>query len=448
MTLKEEILEKLSLIKDEPEESKLLFGFDKFAAQISDILLDNKTHTPFVIAIHGDWGSGKTSLILKIQTIVKETIENKSLKDWHQLRFDAWEYERVDVIPALFHIIANEYQTKTELVKKFGKSVGLFFTDLVLQRGLGVKLQDVKTHFEDLTNEIPKIKTNLEELVGDGRLILFIDDLDRCHIDNVLTMLEAIKMFLTAKNVIFVIAVDMNKIERAWKLRYNTDDSSAEGREHIEKIFPLKLSMPPKDQSEVKKYVELMCSTLAKSEQDIIVNGCPPNPRKIKRLINLVYFVLRSLDDKKDFDAKIPLVIIWCILTSVYPTLAGIIRDEPKSLIQMIAIVSSYSDKQEIIRQRKNFTEILSQARQLGLPSLESINHSWVLPATVRGLLHVIDVEQEALNLLLTISDFYSMSRPDGETKAHEFIQRLDSYNAKILEPLNDVIYHSSLIGN
>lgn len=446
-SLKDEILEKLSLIQDEPEESNLLFGFDKFANQIADVILDKKTHTPFVIAIHGDWGSGKTSLILKIQTVVKDAITKNSLSDWHQVRFDAWEYERVDVIPALFHTIVKKYETKKTLMREFGKSVGVFLTDLALQKTFGMDLEKTKTHFQEFITEIPQVKTKLENLVSGGRLIIFIDDLDRCHVDNVLNMLEAIKMFLTAKNVIFVIAVDMNKIERAWKLRYNIDDSSIEGKEHVEKIFPLKLSMPPKEYVEIKKYVRKLCESLSDREQDIIVNGCPPNPRKIKRLINLIYFVLKSLDDNKDFDKKIPLVIIWCILTSVFPKLAKIIRTEPKSLIQMVVIVCRYSERQEIMRQRANFEQVLSQARNLAIPGI-TLNHLWTYPSTIIGLLHVIDEEQESLNLLLIIGKFYSMEKPADESSLDAFEKRVKSYYDKILEPLNDVIYHSSLIGN
>jgi len=85
-------------------------------------------------------------------------------------------------------------------------------------------------------------------MIGDGKLIVFIDDLDRCDVDKALGILEAIKPFLNARGTIFVVAVDMKKIERAGELKYRGSSAGIiEGRDHVDKIFQLKLSLPPKE---------------------------------------------------------------------------------------------------------------------------------------------------------------------------------------------------------
>jgi len=329
-TVKEQVLENLRIFSDEPEEVELFFGYQQYSEQVTNLVIDEKTPTPFVIAIHGEWGSGKTTLIKKIKQMVDAKIENK--KDWHTIEFDVWEYERVDIVSSLFQIIEKEYSTKKTKIKKFSKSVSLFLTDLALQRTAGTDLEKIKTHFHEFISKISTIKKDLETIVEKGRLIIFLDDLDRCHIDNVLNMLEAIKMFLTARGVIFVIPVDMEKIERAWKLRYNTAEGLIEGREHTEKIFQLKLAFPPKD-TETEKYVEALIPSLAKAEQKLIAIGSRNNPRKIKRVINLIYFLLKNLDDDEKFDEKVQPTILWCLLTSYYPEIAKIIKNDPMTLI-------------------------------------------------------------------------------------------------------------------
>jgi len=447
MTLKDQVLERLNLIIDEPEESELLFDFKKYAIQVSKVLLDNNTPTPFVIAIHGSWGSGKTSLILEIQKQVQKGISEKSLTTWKELRFDAWEYEKTDVISALLHQISAKYKDKKGKIEAFTKSVGLFLTDVALQKGVGLGLDQAKRHFQEFIDDIPTIKTKLGDLTQDGRLIVFVDDLDRCHIDNVLDMLEAIKMFLTAENVLFVMAVDMRKIERAWKLRYNTDDASIEGLEHIEKIFPLKLSLPPKSSEEIQKYVKVMCSSLSETEQNIIVNSCPSNPRKIKRIVNLAYFILKNLDDDENFDYKVPLVLIWCILTSLYPKLADLIKQEPRSLIQMALPIVLFNDNQEIMRQRDNFSKVLSENRNFTLPSM-TVGGNWVFPNTINGLLHVIDNEPDAMNVLEVFGKYYNLGHTVNTNDVKEFQRKVETLNNNILPSLKNVIYNSSLIGN
>ena len=332
---KEQVLANLSLVKDEPAE-ELMFGFDTFAQQILDILADEETVTPFVIAIHGEWGSGKTSLIKSIKKLLDEKIKDNN---WKTLEFDAWEYERVDVTVALLQQIQRTYQNAGAKAANFSNALGNFVLDAALRKTVGMDKREAQNHFNKFIASISTIKSDLEKITKDGRLIVFVDDLDRCNIDNVLDMLEAIKMFLTAQGVIFVIAVDMAKIERAWQLRYNNKEGLSEGRQHIDKIFQLKLSLPPKDDTEIEKLVSSMVpdNSLSKDERSLIINGCDPNPRKIKRLLNLVYFILKGLPDEEDkkFDEKVPLVIAWCILTTSFPELAKIIKIDPYSLIRM-----------------------------------------------------------------------------------------------------------------
>ena len=131
-TMKEQVLERFSLQSDEPEIEKLFFDFDKHATQVKELLLDDKTPTPFVIAIHGEWGSGKTTFIKRIKKLVDQEIDNKP--NFQTIEFDVWEYERVDVISSLFQIIQNKYKTSGKKIEKFGESVGYFLADFMLEK--------------------------------------------------------------------------------------------------------------------------------------------------------------------------------------------------------------------------------------------------------------------------------------------------------------------------
>lgn len=185
-------------------------------------------------------------------------------------------------------------------------------------------------------------------MVTGERLLIFIDGLDRCSIDNVLEMLEAIKMLLSAKGVIDVIAVDMTKLERAWELRYKSETGIQEGREQVEKIFQLKLSLPPKEQEEIGRFIEHKAASLPHELQALIVDGCPKNPRKIKRILNLIRYLITAVnaEDDKTFQNYFPVLVIWSILTIVYPELARIIRESPISLVQ-IALILNYLEEFE-----------------------------------------------------------------------------------------------------
>ena len=111
--------------------------------------------------------------------------------------------------------------------------VGLVFADLALKIITTNKtsVSDIKDILTDhLSSNVEDIKTvpmKLRDLVKDERLVIFIDDLDRCTVENALDMLEAVKMFLNVEGVISIMAVDIQKLERAWGieiLEFLSDD--------------------------------------------------------------------------------------------------------------------------------------------------------------------------------------------------------------------------------
>nr|VFJ88071.1 MAG: Predicted P-loop ATPase, KAP-like [Candidatus Kentron sp. LFY] len=121
------------------------------------------------------------------------------------------------------------------------------------------------------------------------RLILFIDDLDRCEEGVIVRLLEAIKLYLSSRRCVFVLGLDdsavLDVLTRHWQGR--SEDSN---REYLEKLFQAILAVPLPATSHVR---EAISSQLA-------VHGIPsprrlaedierllePNPRKIKNFVN------------------------------------------------------------------------------------------------------------------------------------------------------------------
>lgn len=91
----------------------------------------------------------------------------------------------------------------------------MVFSDIVLRSATQMTLKEAQEHFESSIDQTPTISKKLSEMIGEERLIVFVDDLDRCHVDNALGIMEAVKLFLNAEGAIFVVAVDMKKLERA-----------------------------------------------------------------------------------------------------------------------------------------------------------------------------------------------------------------------------------------
>lgn len=126
---------------------------------------------------------------------------------------------------------------------------------------------------------------------SDGRcMVVFIDDLDRCSDDVVVQVCEAVKLYLDAPGLIFVMACDESVLARG--VASSARGGTEEGRSYLEKIVQIMYRVPPPDDASVR---ELIRGYAAKSRTNDLITGqvadtlaesTGRNPRKIKRIIN------------------------------------------------------------------------------------------------------------------------------------------------------------------
>ena len=70
------------------------------------------------------------------------------------------------------------------------------------------------------------------------KLVIFLDDLDRCESENIINLISSIKLLLSVnKNIIFIIGIDKKAVTLALQNKYNNDFNKAD--EYLEKIFPI-----------------------------------------------------------------------------------------------------------------------------------------------------------------------------------------------------------------
>ena len=91
-------------------------------------------------------------------------------------------------------------------------------------------------------------------------MIVLIDDLDRCQPDRIIETLEAIKLFLSVKKTVFVIAADNNVIQYAIRKKYPPLDNFSVNldEEYIEKIIQLPITIPDLSGKDIENYLMLL----------------------------------------------------------------------------------------------------------------------------------------------------------------------------------------------
>lgn len=279
------------LIDDEPLTDAILFDFDKKADDLSQVIaLD--LNSPFAILLNGEWGSGKTSLM---ETTKNRLEQNKINKNYKIIWFNAWQYEGFDPRSALLVKIIQTCQSKGKnTIDKIIKNIPNFNVGINLGvLSINTDSKDVIEQYVENTDKIENLHNYLEKnIIKKNKLIVFIDDLYRCSVENALNILESIKIFLSIKNTTFIVGADLEKLEKAWELRYGKSMIHAtESKNHIDKIFQLTINLPPKDNTNMEKYLDSINHDnefLDNSVKEIILNGCKPNPRSFKRVLNLI----------------------------------------------------------------------------------------------------------------------------------------------------------------
>lgn len=149
--------------------------------------------------------------------------------------------------------------------------------------------------------------------VSPGFLVVFVDDLDRCLPDKAVEVLEAIKLFFDAEGCIFVLGIDREVIERGIRLKYR-DYEQLEGKgpppisgaKYLEKIVQIPFQLPPIDRAAMEGYIGKMAPRLLELDSrcdDVFTVGMAPNPRRVKRTLNiflLLWRLSRHLEDLRD----------------------------------------------------------------------------------------------------------------------------------------------------
>lgn len=320
---------------------------------------------PKAIAIHGTWGTGKTSLMMQVYeslggAVFKmkegEEIKNESKIAGITIRpvwFEAWQYQQeTNILAALlkeirdqlawYHKIWREVketavpgvmallQSVDVTFKNFGNEYGLksFGSKFVENEKAYQKEQystplesiNLKRLLEDAINKLLGLKESIKRLnrgyapsATQGKVVIFIDDLDRCEPDTAFRILEAIKIYLNLKNCVFVLGMDMEAVERIIAKYYekmlvpDKDGNSHHvrlkdlARLYLEKICQDTYHLPAPDMEVRRAYFkELLdgklnepAETNGKLVGDILKLGkehgfLPPFPRSIKILANVL----------------------------------------------------------------------------------------------------------------------------------------------------------------
>lgn len=237
----------------------------------------NNENKSLVLAIDSPWGTGKSYLVnmWKNWTISKEN-ENGNYAVTY---YNAWEEDDCEnaFIPLLYSLqkldvygenekLAKEIDEKS---KAFLKACGIALlkdgvkkiigdeTANILSKGIdaadGKKVEYFFEKYEELNKEKKKFKERLEDLIPEnGKLIVFIDELDRCRPKFAIETLEVVKHYFNIENIVFIFSIDLEQLAHSISTMYGQGMDSAG---YLRRFFDFNIKIP---QVNIKKYVQLI----------------------------------------------------------------------------------------------------------------------------------------------------------------------------------------------
>ena len=463
---------KLSDSPPEPQDVK--FRFDEYGDQIIKYITSEDLPMPITIGLNGEWGSGKTTLVKVIQKKIKENFTNTFTIECAD--FNAWDAEKSG-IPVLLWYTIEKKLCPSRRQRNMLKPISTLLIDVACRKTIGMSYGDVKKHFEEYskTDHHEQIKF-VSGMLKNKRLIIFIDDLDRCDASNILEVLEIIKNLLNIKNIIYFITVDIKQIERAWDLKYGPKVKKIESKKYIDKLFPIILTLPPKSDTDIKEYVSSLFpfrsteSGLEESHEESmrklrnhLVQSMNSNPRKIKRVLNTVFFIIQNLnnhysnprlDPIEQFERYFAFVITWVCIAMYHREIAEIIKIDPSSLVHISLLLAMFENLSDFKKAYETYRVNNNGGWKLTLTLQENnqkefIFPEYLLPNYANDVIKtIISKDNSAFKPLRQIAEFTGpLSRIWGANPACSTQNDIQKYYSQYTKMLADIIEKGGLIG-
>ena len=300
-----------------------------------DALVDfiKRTDTPMTIGVQGEWGSGKTSLLNQLWHSLEESNEKDSeVDDFKQIWINSWEHSLLcspeecllkiinEIISEL--LVSDSDRNRAEKITSGVKNIMKGALRISSSMAVGAAGVDaVDNMFAEQSNSIKELREQLKGLVADiksletinfGKIIVYVDDLDRIEPKDAVRILELLKNIFNIKDCVFVLAIDYQVVVKWLKDKFGEPkpENEWEFRAFFDKIIQLPFSMPMSSYN-IATYVLGLLGEInfydGKEELDpelinqFVTKSIGGNPRSIKRLINSLALI-KILNDKESGD--------------------------------------------------------------------------------------------------------------------------------------------------
>lgn len=295
-----------------------------------DILCN--TEDVFAVSIDGDWGSGKTFFVKQLKLFfdaineslvveddqaengnnhdadsIKKKVEeiiNKRGKysdgdtlpaSFRSIYYDAWAADAdKDPVLSLIFTIIKELGLKQDLKDDSAiRSILCEVLDYFLPIPLFNSIDRImpENYLEEIERE-KQISTRIQSFFDTlckeqgNRIIIFIDELDRCKPDYAVLFLERIKHYLVSSNIIFVFSVNFRELQKTICQFYGQEFDATR---YLDRFFDLRLTIPQVDIEKYYNYIGFSEDALFDDICKVVIRKYHFQMRETSRYLRIVH---------------------------------------------------------------------------------------------------------------------------------------------------------------
>ena len=285
------------LWSDEPATQDLL-AFRAVAETAADAIFDDGLD-PVAIGLSGAWGSGKTSVLELIKSEITERSKSGDRKVL-VISTQPWLYDpavgpKESLIAEVLGALSKEFKESDpvgkaglEAFKKLVRKVNWSkAVKMAAKTAITMQLPNIDDVFGLVSDEpdsldgekgMTAFREEFETLLADpalahlSRVVVLVDDLDRCLPDTVVETLEAIRLFLSAKRMSFVIAADEDRVAEAIQQKLKTAAPKNEDEDpaklYLHKVVQTTVPLPALSRFDTEAYLFLLLAKAELSEDE------------------------------------------------------------------------------------------------------------------------------------------------------------------------------------
>mgnify|MGYP001011651234 FL=1 len=291
--------------------------FSVVSQAVADMIVESGK-SPISIGVSGSWGSGKSSMV----KMIGQDLKNRDEKDENYifLEFNAWLYQgyddaRVALLQSVSKKLSSEMKKRKipegdgawDKLKKFTKRINWFQVSKLalpliagfipgvnavgaigglvsaISNSIGnpeeasANSEAVSSAFEKFapevkellkdeaakpaTEQIEELRKEFQELLKklNVKLVVLVDDLDRCLPETAVSTLEAMRLLLFVDRTAFIIAADEQMIRNGVRAHFG-DVELSEGliTSYFDKLIQVPITVPRLGVAEIKVYIALL----------------------------------------------------------------------------------------------------------------------------------------------------------------------------------------------